>query len=66
MLNWIVWNRADFCIKMDLALKNLQRLLCHKNQPTNQKHKYISSPSSYKQTVKHIGLFSIGMATTQE
>ena len=23
-------------IKMDLALNNLQRLICHKNQPTNQ------------------------------
>ena len=24
------------CIKMDLALNNLQRLVCHKIQPTNQ------------------------------
>ena len=24
------------CIKMDLELNNLQRLTCHKNQPTNQ------------------------------
>ena len=24
------------CIKMDLALNNLQRLICHKTQPTNQ------------------------------
>ena len=22
MLNWIVWNRTDFCIKMDLALQS--------------------------------------------
>ena len=22
------------CIKMDLALNNLQKLICHKNQPT--------------------------------
>ena len=39
MLNWIVWNRTDYLYKMDLALKNLQRLTCHKNptnQPTNQ------------------------------
>ena len=35
MLNWIVWNRT-ICIKMDLALNNLQRLICHKTQPTNQ------------------------------
>ena len=24
------------CLKMDLALNNLQRLICHKIQPTNQ------------------------------
>ena len=35
MLNWIVWNRTIF-IKMDLALNNLQRLICHKTQITNQ------------------------------
>ena len=23
------------CIKMDLALNNLQKLICHKTQPTN-------------------------------
>ena len=34
MLNWIVWNRTIF-IKMDLVLNNLQRLICHKIQPTN-------------------------------
>ena len=30
MLNWIVWNRTDYFHKMDLALNNLQRLICHK------------------------------------
>ena len=38
MLNWNFWNRTDFCIKMDLALNNLQKLICRKNpinQPTN-------------------------------
>ena len=35
MLNWIVWNRT-ICIKMHLALNNLQRLICHKNQTANQ------------------------------
>ena len=35
MLNWIVWNRT-ILIKMDLALNNLQRLICHKTQTTNQ------------------------------
>ena len=24
------------CLKMDLALNNLQRMICHKNQLTNQ------------------------------
>ena len=33
MLNWIAWNKSIF-IKMDLALNNLQRLICHKTQPT--------------------------------
>ena len=32
MLHWIVWNRTFFYIKMDLALNNLQRLICQKNQ----------------------------------
>ena len=36
MLNWIVWNWTDDLYKIDLALNNLQRLICHKNQPTNQ------------------------------
>ena len=30
MLNWIIY------IKMDLALNNLQRLICHKTQQTNK------------------------------
>ena len=34
MSDWIVWNRT-ICIKMDLVLNNLQRLICHKIQPTN-------------------------------
>ena len=34
MLNWIVGNRT-ICIKMDVALNNLQRLMRHKTQPTN-------------------------------
>ena len=38
MLNWIVWN---ICIKMDLALNNLQMLICHKIQPTNHIYIYI-------------------------
>ena len=35
MLNRIIRYRSIF-IKMDLALNNLQRLICHKTQPTNQ------------------------------
>ena len=40
-LNWIAWNRNVFeiqltiCIKIDLVLNNLQRLICHKTQPNN-------------------------------
>ena len=30
MLNWIVWNEVLIIIKMNLALNNLQSLLCHK------------------------------------
>ena len=36
MLNWIVLNRTDYLHKMDLALNNLQRLICHKTQQNNQ------------------------------
>ena len=53
MLNWIVWNGTIFdietvklfeieliiCIKMDLTLNNLQLLICHKTQTTNQPHR---------------------------
>ena len=35
MLNWIVYNRI-ICIKMDLALNNRQRLICHKTKTINQ------------------------------
>ena len=43
MLNWIVRNRTDFYIKMELALNNLQRLVCHKPQPTNHPFTYLLS-----------------------
>ena len=36
MLNWIAFNRTDHLHKMDLALNNLQRLICHKTQQTKQ------------------------------
>ena len=34
MLNLTVLNRTDYLHKMDLALNNLQRLICHKTQQT--------------------------------
>ena len=36
MLNWMVLNRTDYLHKMDLALNNQQRLICHKTQQTNR------------------------------
>ena len=36
MLNWIILNRTDYLHKMGLALNNIQRLICHKTQQTNQ------------------------------
>ena len=35
MKNWIVWNRTDYLHKIDLALNNIERLICHKTQTTN-------------------------------
>ena len=35
MLNWIVLNRTVYCIKINLALNNQQRLICHKPKQTN-------------------------------
>ena len=55
MLNWIVWNRT-ICIKMDLALNNLQGLICHKTQPTNQKQNSISNQHDIKQCIVKINL----------
>ena len=49
MLNWIVWNRT-ICIKMNLALNNIQRLIYHKTQTTKQpiKREKSLSWSDYK------------------
>ena len=33
MLKWTVWNRTGLCIKMELALNNLQSLICHICKP---------------------------------
>ncbi len=35
------------CIKMDLTLNNLQKLICHKTQPTNQNWSNIEFRSYY-------------------
>ena len=35
MLVYVYEIYATICIKMDLALNNLQRLICHKTQTTN-------------------------------
>ena len=32
ILNWIVWYRPVYKYKMDLALNNLQWLICHKTK----------------------------------
>ena len=40
MLDWIIWNRT-ICIKIDLALNNLQRFIRYKTQPINPLGKYI-------------------------
>ena len=39
MLNWIVRNRTVFCINIDLALNNLQRVICNKTQTNKQTNK---------------------------
>ena len=46
------------CIKTDLALNNLQRLICHKNQPTNQ-------PISFLAKSWYLSLFSPSSKFTQ-
>ena len=64
MLNWIVWNRTIF-IKMDLALNNLQKLICQKNptnQPTNQPTK--NWHKEYKMFVKSDFLFNLLVLTS--
>ena len=40
---------------MDLALNNRQRLICHKNQPTNQPTKK-KSEHWEKESYKHLGI----------
>ena len=36
MLYWIAWNRTVYLYIMDLALNNLQGLICHKTQTNKQ------------------------------
>ena len=52
MLNWIVWNRTVYLYKMDLVLINLQWLICHKTQTTNQpQEKKLRPPSEMKKNI---------------
>ena len=53
MLNWIVWNRTDYLYKIDLTLNNLQGLIYHKIQTTNQATYWLCSISdvSYKDVI---------------
>ena len=44
---------VTICVKMDLALNNLQSLICHKTQPTN--HSVTTATSlSHKSTYQKI------------
>ena len=72
MLNWIVWNKTFFilncivwnininCIKMNLALNNLRRLICHKTQTTNQS----SAPLTWYST--GLSLWELGVMCSQK
>ena len=44
MLNWIVQNKTDYLHKNGFGINNLQRLICHKNQLTDQPRKQIEKP----------------------
>ena len=38
MINWIIWNRTVFCIRIDLAINNLQKnQKTQTNEQTNQR-----------------------------
>ena len=44
ILNWIVWNRTvNMYKKIDLALDNLQWLMCHKTKPNQTKQSVYKS-----------------------
>ena len=51
------------CIKLDLSLNNLQKLISHKtqptNQPTNQPTKQTNQTSSMVYSVRMISLLAI-------
>ena len=50
MLNWTFKNKTEFLHEKDLALNNLQMLICHKIQPINHnivsKFKFLSKFNS--------------------
>ena len=47
----LILNRTDYLRKMDLGLNNLQRLIGHKTQPTNQPNQTISGGIGMKVAV---------------
>ena len=47
MQNWIVEIELFICIKMDFALNNLQRLICHKTQTNSQYYDIYFKKMSY-------------------
>ena len=52
MLNQLFEMELIICIKMDLALNNLQSLISHKaNQPTNQLTSFILHAENYYGTL---------------
>ena len=53
---------------MNLALNNLQRLICHKTKQTYQTKRYESNypPSSYEQIEEQTELINLGLATSLE
>ena len=45
---WITWNTTEYLHKMDLALNNKQRLICHKTLPTKRNCPILNNSLKYK------------------
>ena len=50
MLNWLFEIELIIYIKIDLALNNLQRLICHKTPKTNQNKNFINFSMTFLMT----------------